>query len=54
MALYSLYLCIAYTRGVKKSVGRGVKAEGVIYFTHLPTLFFTIYGYTATETGKCA
>ncbi len=27
MVLYSLNLCIAYTRGVKKSVGRGVKAD---------------------------
>ena len=29
MALYSLNLCIAYTRGVKKSVGRGVKTDVV-------------------------
>ena len=26
MALYSLNLCTAYTRAVKKSVGRGVEA----------------------------
>ncbi len=29
MALYSLNLCIAYTRSVKKSVGSVVKAGGV-------------------------
>src|SRR5437588_6348331 len=28
--------------------------ECAIYFTHLLTLFFTIYGYTATETRKRA
>ena len=30
MALYSLNLCIAYTQGIKKSVGRGVKAAAQI------------------------
>ena len=63
MALYSLSLCIAYTQGIKKSVGRGVKAAAqisdgrhpkAIYFTHLPTLFFTISGYTTTEMRKRA
>jgi hypothetical protein len=29
MVLYSLTLCIAYTSGVKKSVGRGVKANAM-------------------------
>ena len=62
MALYSLNLCIAYTQGIKKSVGRGVKAAAqiadgrhpkAIYFTHLTTLFFTISWCTCARLSVC-
>ena len=62
MALYSLNLCIAYTQGIKKSVGRGVKAAAqiadgrhpkAIYCTHLPTLFFTRSRCTCARLSVC-